>query len=191
MDKDEFIISQLKQGNEDAYRYIFSNEYEAMCGFAFGMLHDRIAAEEIADDVIYSLWMSRESLCIKYSLHSYLIGAVRNRCVNKLKSRQRFVDIDPEADFLKFVFTNDHPLGMLLEKELEQRLAEGISKLPAESRRVFEMSRFEDKTYVDIAKETGKSVNTVKYHIKTALSMLQSHMHDYLLLLLAFFFLLV
>lgn len=87
MADDTFIISRLYKGDEDAFRYIFDNEYGLMCSFANRMLHDRAMAESIADDVIFNLWESHERLNITSSLRSYLLGAVRNRCINELKSR--------------------------------------------------------------------------------------------------------
>lgn len=73
MADDTFIISRLYKGDEDAFRYIFDNEYGLMCSFANRMLHDRAMAESIADDVIFNLWESHERLNITSSLRSYLL----------------------------------------------------------------------------------------------------------------------
>lgn len=190
MNNDDFIISQLKTGYESAYRYIFDNEYEVMCRFAMQILHDKVAAESIVDDVVFSIWQNRESLDIVKNLRSYLIGAVRNRCINELKTRKRYLDvINSEINLLDILFVDEsHPLGTLIEKELENRLNKGISLLPNECRIVFEKSRFEQKKYREIAEETGISINTVKYHIKQALSFLQEYMRDYLIWLGIIFF---
>ncbi len=196
MSDNTFIICQLREGSAEAYRYLFDNEYEVMCRFAYHMLHDSAVAESIADDVVYSIWEHRESLSVTGTLRSYLLGAVRYRCINELKARRRRLAVRDmacdiaaadEERLLETLFVDgNHPLGTLIEKELEQRLAEGISKLPDECRHVFEKSRFERKTYREIADETGISVNTVKYHIKRALAFLQEYMRDYLALIAGF-----
>lgn len=79
---------------------------------------------------------------------------------------------------------NLYPLGHLLEKELEEKIRTAIETLPHETRQVFELSRYEDMTYDEIAKRLGISVNTVKYHIKNAIRLLYSQLEPYLLLLL-------
>ena len=196
MNDDTFIINQLRVGSADAYRYLFDSEYGVMCRFAYHMLHDRAVAESIADDVVYSIWEHRESLAVAGTLRSYLLGAVRYRCINELKARRRRLAVRDitcdiatadEARLLETLFVDvSHPLGTLIEKELEQRLSDGIAKLPDECRRVFEKSRFERKTYREIADETGISVNTVKYHIKRALAFLQEYMRDYLAMIAGF-----
>lgn len=80
--------------------------------------------------------------------------------------------------------TQPIPLGHLLEKELEEKIRTAIETLPHETRQVFELSRYEDMTYDEIAKRLGISVNTVKYHIKNAIRLLYSQLEPYLLLLL-------
>lgn len=188
MADDTFIISRLYKGDEDAFRYIFDNEYGLMCSFANRMLHDRTMAESIAGDVIFNLWESHEGLKITSSLRSYLLGAVRNRCINELKSRMKrlsatnaSLNIREEMEMLDVIFTDDsQPLGTLLEQELEEQISHCISLLPKECRKVFEKSRFEELSYKEIASELKISTNTVKYHIKQALSILHSNLDVYL-----------
>lgn len=188
MADDTFIISRLYKGDEDAFRYIFDNEYGLMCSFANRMLHDRTMAESIAGDVIFNLWESHERLKITSSLRSYLLGAVRNRCINELKSRIKrlsatiaSLNIREEMEMLDVIFTDDsQPLGTLLEQELEEQISHCISLLPKECRKVFEKSRFEGLSYKEIASELKISTNTVKYHIKQALSILHSNLDGYL-----------
>ncbi len=80
-----------------------------------------------------------------------------------------------------YVISDTYPLGVLLERELEEQITASISKLPKECRVVFQKSRFEEKRYEEIACELGISVNTVKYHIKRALSLLKLDLGKYLL----------
>lgn len=70
----------------------------------------------------------------------------------------------------------EQPLGQLLDKELAEKLDEAIAALPLECRTVFELSRFAGKKHAEIALELGISVNTVKYHIKHALQMLNERL---------------
>ena len=73
------------------------------------------------------------------------------------------------------------------QRELENEIYKAIDKLPDECRRVFAKSRFEGKSYEEISQELGISVNTVKYHIKNALSFLQTELSKYLIALILFF----
>lgn len=53
----------------------------------------------------------------------------------------------------KIILSDSHPLGILLERELENEIYKAIDKLPDECRRVFAKSRFEGKSYEEISGE--------------------------------------
>lgn len=193
---EKLIIEKLKRGDEKAFKYIYDCHYVLLCRFANQLLNDGALAEEIVDDTIFYLWEHRLDIEITYSIRAYLIRAVRNRCLNELNSLKhreelRFSSFTlPEnREFLDMIFDPDnHPLGSLLEQELEEEFARSIEELPAECRCVFKKSRFEQKKYEEIAAELDISVNTVKYHIKNALAFLQLRMKNYLELLILFIF---
>ena len=76
--------------------------------------------------------------------------------------------------------TNEHPLGHLLEQELEDRVKAAIRSIPIDSKRVFMLSRYHSMSYMEIAENLGISVNTVKYHIKQAVDHLRKELKEYL-----------
>ena len=193
MDSTEtLIVEQLRRGSEDAYRYIYDHHYALLCHVANGYVRDRFLSETLVGDTIFHLWEIRETLDISISLRSYLLRAVRNRCINYLAATRERREIAFSA-LLPEEITEDahalpdsHPLGILLEQELEEEIYRAIDKLPAECRRVFDKSRFEGKSYEEISRELGISVNTVKYHIKNAIASLQANLSKYLIALLLF-----
>ena len=195
MDKD--LIEQLKKSDETAFKSIYEEHYVFLCRLATQLLNDISLAEEIVDDVIFYLWEHRTDLENIISLRAYLIRSVRNRCLNELNTlRNRtfssFSSITPEEnlDFLDTVLIDEiHPLGSLIHQEMQDELNRSIHNLPKECRNVFIKSRFEGKKYTEISEELGISVNTVKYHITKALTLLQSRLGDYLKLLILYFFL--
>ena len=191
------LIEELRCGNESAFRRIYDRHYVPLCRFADLFLHDASLSEEVVDDAIFYLWEHRSEVEITYSLRAYLMKSVRNRCLNELNSLAHREELQfssfslPEnVEFLDTLFIEkDHPLGYLLEQELEEELERSIEALPEECRVVFKKSRFEQKKYEEIARELNISVNTVKYHIKNALAFLQKRMAGYLKLLVWYIFL--
>lgn len=187
------LIHSLQSGDNQAYKYIYDHHYVLLCKVAYEFLKDDFLAESIVDDIIFHLWEKRETLEITTSLRSYLVQAVRNRCINYLnlereKREVRFSMIDGQNEWIDSVFTSDdYPLARLLEDELEQEIKNAIERLPDECRTVFKKSRFEEKRYEEIASELGISINTVKYHIKNALTRLSADLSKYLLTLICCF----
>ncbi len=63
-----------------------------------------------------------------------------------------------------------------------------INSLPSKCGEVFRLSRFDGLSNEDIARQLGISIDTVKYHIKHALMLLNQHLSQYLTMLLLIFF---
>lgn len=184
------VISLLKRGDEKAYRYVYDHHYAVLCKMANDFLGNPFWAESIVEDVIFHLWEIRETLDIQTSLRAYLMRAVRNRCLNHLdleqeKREMRFSNLPLETlDAALFQQKSDQsPLGVLLEKELEEKILKAVEAIPAEAYRIFRKSRFEHKKNEEIANELGVSVDTIKYYLKKALAVLRKELGDYLLII--------
>lgn len=183
---EQLIVEQLKAGKERAYKYLYDQHYQVLCHIAAQYVHDDFLAETIVGDVIFHLWEIHESIEIKSSIRSYLMQCVKNRCLDYLKSqynqKEQVMSSPGLQDFpvLNYIKGDDYPLGRLLEQELEGEIMKAIARLPEECRKVFRLSRFEEKKYDEIADEIGISVNTVKYHIKRALTLLHEDLGKYL-----------
>lgn len=195
MNTDLLLAQKLKEGDESVFQSIFDKHFNLLCNFAYTFVEDRQMAEEIVDDAIFYLWEHREEIEFTYSIRSYLMRSVRNGCLNELNSLHHRKEVclshylsEDSVDFLENVFLDDsHPLGVLIEQELEHELYRLIDSLPNECRLVFRKSRFEDKTYEEIAQDLGISVNTVKYHIKKALAYLHENLQKFMVGWLLFF----
>lgn len=193
---EQILISMIKEGNGAAFKQLFDRYYSILCGFANQILHDTALSESITDDAIFYLWEHRNTIEIKTSVRSYLFQTVRNRSINELNARKRRMErtatsipVGENAELLSAIFRDDsHPLGMLIERELEEQIYAAVEQLPDECRRVFKMSRFEDKRHKEIATELNISVNTVKYHIKNALAHLHKRLESYLKWIILLFF---
>ena len=193
---ENYWILKLRRGDEDAYRYLYDHHYTVLCRMADSFVHDHFEAESIVGDTIFHLWEIRETLEIHQSLRSYLMAAVRNRCLNFLKAKSQrptmaFSALGGENSFGENELSDIAGCwgeDSLLAKELEQEVSKAIARLPEECKRVFEKSRFEEKTYAEIARELGISENTVKYHMKNALRQLVASLENYLLAAFFLFF---
>lgn len=153
-------------------------------------LQDAFLAETIVSDVFFHLWENRKTIDIQVSLNAYLIRMVRNFSLNYLQKNYverevRLNDMDITSPLL--FLSDEYPLGRLMEKELMDKVQEEIERLPKETRQVFILSRLEELKHDVIAARLGISVNTVKYHIKQALSILRDRLKDYLIVLLVCF----
>jgi RNA polymerase sigma-70 factor (ECF subfamily) len=181
-EQDITIISQLRKGDEDAYRYLFTHYYADLYKVAFLYVDNPFVAEDLVEDLILNLWQQRESLDIHTSLRAYLFTAIRRRSLNYLKEAHRTHEVALSEDIASSVFseTETNPLGKLVEKELEEKIALCVEQLPKECRTVFTLSRYKKLSYEVIAEQLGITINTVGYHISNALAILRKQLSEYL-----------
>jgi RNA polymerase sigma-70 factor (ECF subfamily) len=184
--EEQILLQKIKLGDEKAFQYVFDTHYSLLCSIASEFLKDDFLAETIVGDVILYLWEKRETIEVQTSLRAYLVKSVRNKCLNyrELQYVVKETRLPEHEELLdakgNLLVSDNQPLALLLEKELELEIEKSINDLSDECRKVFELSRFEHKKYEEIALELNISVNTVKYHIKNALAKLRSDLSKYI-----------
>ncbi len=184
---EKIVVELLKAGDNEAYKYLYDTYYEMLCKFSYYILKDAAQAEGVVNDVIFHLWEKRETLELRPPLRNYLVRAVRNKSLNYLSlkynkrelSMPTSLDREQEGIVLNPIENND-PLGLLLDKELEDTIHKSINGLPPMCRKVFEMSRFSKMSHEEISSTLKISQNTVKYHIKSALVVLRRELKTFL-----------
>jgi RNA polymerase sigma-70 factor (ECF subfamily) len=182
----ENVLIKLKNGDEHAYKYLFDQYYTKLCRVANFYVKDTFISEDLVGDLIFALWENREKLDIHESLNSYLFTSIRNRCFNYLKQAHvkreiSFVNVQETQLIYSIYSNNDLPVGILIEKELENKIELSINNLPFQTKKVFELKRRDELSYEEISILLNISVNTVKYHMKSALQTLRVEFATYLI----------
>lgn len=177
--EDKDIIERLKNDDASFFTFLFNRYYSGLVVYAGHLLESNDNSADIVHDVFITLWEKRKSLFIETSIKSYLFTSVRNRCLNYISH------LRVRSEYQDSILKNGDVNGPLTweyydEKELTSLIDKAINKLPSQCRKVFEMSRFENKTSTEIANELGISPRTAEKHIQKALQILRSELKDYL-----------
>jgi RNA polymerase sigma-70 factor (ECF subfamily) len=72
-------------------------------------------------------------------------------------------------------------------RELREKIDEALNELPEQCRTIFQMSRYEDMRYREIADRLNISVKTVENQLGKALKILRTRLADYLPILALLF----
>lgn len=179
------LFSQISKGNKDAFEFFFKEYYTSLYNYAVQITKDSAISEEIIQDVFMSIWEKRKSIKIEVSPKVYLFKSVYNRCINHL--RHKGVVNRHQAFFTHHMLNaTDHkipesfPLSRLINQETEKIVAMALRNLPKQCRKVFIMSRFQNKKNAMIAKELGIQPTTVKTQKIRALKKIEFYLADYL-----------
>lgn len=171
------IIGKLKAGDVQAFNVIYLQYYRGLFAFASQYV-DKSDCEEIIQDVMLWIWENHSVLIPELSLKSLLFAAVKNRCLNKVIHIQMQQRVH-ERLYEKYKDVFEDP-DFYMENEILSLITESIKELPVEYRRAFEMNRFENLTYNEIADRAGISPKTVAYRISQALKILRIRLKDYI-----------
>ena len=172
---------------KDNFNIIYERNYQRSFMFAKSYVHDDMIAEDIVSDSLVKYWRlistqkgeATEALLLSilrnkaldYLRHKAVHDAANRKSRKKIKKRELSIRIstleacDPEEIF---------------REEIRTILQRTLQSLPEQTRRIFEMSRFENKTVKEIAIETNLSVKGVEYHITKTLKILRINLKDYL-----------
>ncbi len=159
---------------EDAFKMHF----KGLHAYAYTIVKDDMMAEEMVQNVFYKLWKNKETIAIDQSVAAYLYRSVYHESLNYLKHLK--VRSAYQAYAVRTMEHINNAAEKLRLRELEQKLDEALKELPEQCRTIFQMSRYEELKYMEIAGKLGISVKTVENQMGKALRLLREKLVDFL-----------
>jgi RNA polymerase sigma-70 factor, ECF subfamily len=132
---------------------------------AYHFLHDRAAAEEVAQDVFLQLYRSLPSLQSEAHVCAWLCKVAGHRCIDYARRRRRDLALEDVPEPVSEPASGD-PI-------MAGRLRRMVASLPPKARVVVVLRYQEDLEPEEIAGVLGWRVNTVKSHLQRSLKMLR------------------
>lgn len=177
---DEHLFFNIQKGDEKAFDTLFLKYYGMLCAYAkqFVGFEER---EEIVQDVMVWIWENKAMISIETSPKNYLFRAVKNSCftlINRNETKQRIVD--KLYEHAQAVYEDP---DFYVVEELSEKIELALKRLPDTYREAFELNRFQNMTYSEIANQMKVSPKTIDYRIQQALKLLRVELKDYLPLL--------
>jgi len=177
---DNNVLRELKNGEQSAFRLIFSKYYQPLSLFAQKFV-DEDLAKDVVQDCFFDLWKNREKIKIKTSLSAYLFTIVKNRCYKHFQKEQLKPGRRQEASFrlkqqeLQYYINSEKSI---LEFGIKDRIEKVVGQLPEKCCLVFRESRFNGLTNKEIADKLNVSVKAVEKHISKALKIFREEFKD-------------
>ncbi len=160
------------------YESAFKTHFKGLHSYACTIIKDDVMAEEMVQNVFYRLWKNKESLGVHQSLAAYLYKSVHNESLNYLKH------LKVRSAYEKYAMGNTSYAGNATDrvrlKDLQHHLDIALNELPEQCRTIFQLSRFEELKYLEIADRLGISVKTVENQMGKALKILRARLADFL-----------
>ncbi|MDR2948233.1 MAG: RNA polymerase sigma-70 factor [Dysgonomonas sp.] len=165
---------------------IYQQYYKKFLLFVKSYVNDTEVAEDIVSDSFINLWGAIKKGNVQNPL-AMLLSILRNESLNYLKhlkvkrtamesiSSVMIRDLDYRIVTLQACDPEE-----IFSSEIAEIVRETLQSLPEQTRRIFEMSRYESKSVKEIADELSLSSKAVEYHITKSLKALRFALKDYL-----------
>lgn len=173
MHNDYELIQKFQQGDQTAFDQLVKDHLSNTIGFFYNITSDKMASEDLAQDVFLKLHKHLKSFRFEAAFTTYLYRINVNTANswltrNKWKS---FLHLDQAPD-------RGESDSELENKWVRKELWDAVSKLPKKQRTVVIMRIAQELPYKEISDITGMSIGTAKvnYHhgVKTLKQILQS-----------------
>lgn len=169
---------------------IYHTYFQRSFLFAKSYLQDDDAAKDAASEAMITLWKTMKEQSVD-NVKAFLITIIRNYCLNVLRHEKLRLQVEEhlqnhrmyELEFRISSLQACNPSDLYSE-EILSLLHRTLESFPEQTRRIFLMSRYENKPVKEIAAEMNISVKGVDYHISKALKELRVVLKDYLPFLL-------
>lgn len=168
----------IRRGDQTVFDAVFRKYYTPLCHYATGFTDgDPDEAEDIVQQTFVKLWERRASLDIAWSVKAYLYKMVHNAALNRIrhqKTKNKYQQFNAQQ------LDTQHVLPEDTAPELREKLQQALSDLPPQCRNIFELSRFEELKYREIAEQLNISIKTVETQMGKALRIMRLQLADYL-----------
>jgi RNA polymerase sigma-70 factor (ECF subfamily) len=165
---DDCMIAVARGRDRAAFARLFGHFAPRLKGYFMRQGADRAAAEELAQEVMLTVWRRAETYDpAQAAVSTWIFTIARNKRIDRLR-RERRPEIDPSDPAL----VPDPPARIddaFETAEAGDRLRRVLGTLPQEQAELLRLSFFEDKSHAVIAAQLRLPLGTVKSKIRAAL----------------------
>ncbi|GAA3557199.1 RNA polymerase sigma-70 factor [Snuella lapsa] len=153
------LIEAVKNGDEKAFRELYELQVEGVKTFIDGFTKDSSQSDDILQETFIKLWNSRSKIDSAYSIKGYLYTSAYNTYIDKYRRMKREQTVLEEWRYKRILETIEDNEEVKKERIAQVKVA--IEKLPPKCRKVFDMCKYDNMKYTEIAEKLNISTKTV------------------------------
>ena len=174
---DEQLVILISESNKSAFEELYNRYWYKLFCISYHQIGTKEEAEELVHDLFESLWNRREESNIRH-LSSYLVISLKHLITNYIKSKITWRKYQ-EYILLHKIQEISSTEENIQFNDLSEAVEKAMKKLPEKTSQIFRLSRFENQSVKEIAKELHISEKAVEYHITRSLKLLKDHLWIY------------
>jgi RNA polymerase sigma-70 factor, ECF subfamily len=173
------LVRSFLNGDEASFNKIINKYKQKIYWHARRMTGNHLDADEVVQEVLLVMYNKLKGFQFKSSLYTWIFRIVSTRSLNYLRKRS-LRKVFPFDDASTEVFRSNEDIADSLEmKEKLKKVDKLLQKLPVKQREVFIMRNYDELSYEEISKLTGKSIGGLKANYFHGVSKILELMKDY------------
>ena len=152
------------------FETLFKQNFVAVTAYCNKYVRDTEEAKDLAHRAFMKVWEKREAVPEGSNVKALTYRIAHNLSINYIRDHKKFCD---EEELQTVESENSDADNDIKAAELEAAVIDTINHMPEKSKKVFLMSRYDQLSYNDIARQLGVSIKTVEAHISAALKLLR------------------
>jgi RNA polymerase sigma-70 factor (ECF subfamily) len=163
------LIKRFVEGDESSFNRLVIKYQEKIYWHARRMTGNHLDADEIVQEVLIVLYNKLNTFEFNSSFYTWLYTITNTRSINylKKKSLRSFFSLD---EIINKKSNEKDIIDNIDEKQKLEIVEKALQKLPIKQRQVFIMRNFDELSYEEISKITGKSIGALKANHFNALN---------------------
>lgn len=157
------LIKRFLNGDIGAFNSIVKKYKKKIYWHARQMVGNHSDADEVTQEVLIVIYRKLNTFNFKSSFNTWLYRVISTRSLNQIRKRQikKFFSVNDDENEIELHDPNDI-IQNIYSKEKLERVNKMLQKLPPKQRQIFILRNYDQLSYEEISKITGKSVGGAK-----------------------------
>jgi RNA polymerase sigma-70 factor (ECF subfamily) len=178
---DEELMPLIGDKNPEAFEVFYDRHGGVAYSLAYRIVGEKAAAEDVTQEAFISIWRSGARFDrARGSVRSWMLGIVRNRAIDALRSRAGKA---PKLTFDDDAILEQRPSAELTEEqamrnETASEIRGALGGLPAPQSKVIELAYFGGFSQSEISRMLGVPLGTVKGRMRLGLEKIRGELAE-------------
>jgi RNA polymerase sigma-70 factor (ECF subfamily) len=181
-DSDQQLWNAIRQSDEKAFSELFNRYWSTAHRIAYSKVRSLETTQEIVQELFITLWDKRETLMVQ-NMSAFIATCIKNKAIKYIESQ--IVKEKYWTYYKNYIPQTESVTESELDyKELKEAIEAEVERLPAKSKKVFQLNRLQGRSVSEIASMLNLSEKAIEYHLTRSLKHLRLHLRDFLILIL-------
>ena len=169
--KEDIFIWLLKHDSQWAFDNLYRMYAHRLFAFALEYCHHKETAEEIVEDTFIWIWNHRHDIKQEKTLFNLVFIKARHLLINAYRATLNSPHFEDYVNYSNSLGTEEQESQLEYDDNMHV-IRQGLDRLPLTQRRVIELSRFEQKSIIEIASMLNLKEQTVRNQLSLGLKQL-------------------